>query len=419
VIKKTSYLGITLLIKTLVGLFLVKAGALYFGVENYGLTGQVSNILGIISLISGCGVYIGLTKYFSLPQREGNKDCEWLGSAIFLVLITSIILIAVLLFFSEFIKVNIFNQYEYSDLILIILAFIVIPVGVSSISMGIVNGFQRDNLYYSSILIGSLVGLSGAIPLVYFWKGNGVIIALIWLVISHSITLIYLSNRVIKFPYLNIKFNKKIAVKLFSYGSLALLAGIALPISSILIRTWIQVEEGNRSMGIYQGLSRLSESYMQLPMMLLSSYYFAKFSKDHNSALNINNLKKSLLDIFVLMLGICLFIYILRDFLITMLFTKDFLEMNDYLYLQLIGDIMKSLSFLGATIIMARGYIITSAIGTILHIFMLLLITYILIGEYGLDGVMIGYLVTYSIYFIIVLSVVMGLRKNINGNFKL
>ena len=409
--RKTGILAFSLLTKTIISLIIIKIGAIYLGVDQFGLTGQIANILNIIVLVSGCGVYIGVSKYYSNDERLLNKEKKWLGNALFLVSASCFLLIYLLLYFEFYITSEILNNNSNSKYIIYSLALSVPIIGISSISIGIMNGNQRDNLYYFGIFIGAILGLLGSILLIILFEGEGVLISIIWMTFSQSLVQILLSRKIIKFSDLKINFNVEIVKKLLSYGSLAVIAGATIPVTTLFIRTHLQVASGDYAMGIYQALSRLSESYNQLPIILLTSYYFPKFSKGANDLMNIDEIIKSFLHIGAYMILTGLIIYSLRNLIIEYIFTEEFWEISDYLIIQIYGDTMKVLSFLGATILMGRGFIKMCNFGTLLHVLMLAVFSYYMINSYGLTGAIVANAITYTIYFILIIFVIKNIEK--------
>lgn len=101
-------------------------------------------------------------------------------------------------------------------------------------------------------------------------------------------------------------------------------------------------------------------------------------------------------------------IYFLRDFIIYLLFSKDFYRANVLFFYQNIGDVLRITSWLFATILLAKGYFKTNAILEIVFSALFPLLTYLLISSSGLIAVSLAYMLNYGLYLIVVVFVYMA-----------
>jgi len=101
-----------------------------------------------------------------------------------------------------------------------------------------------------------------------------------------------------------------------------------------------------------------------------------------------------------------LIIYLLQDFIISTLFTEDFYPMRELFPWQLAGDLVKINSWILAYILIGRAmvkiYIVTEIIFSVLFF----LVSWWLVGIFGLVGVSIAYVVNYTLYWVGMIYVV-------------
>jgi PST family polysaccharide transporter len=106
-------------------------------------------------------------------------------------------------------------------------------------------------------------------------------------------------------------------------------------------------------------------------------------------------------------------IYILRDLIIAILFTSEFNKMGDLLPFQLCGDILKMsgwvLGYLMVAKAMTRAYIFME----ILNYALFVVLSYVLVGYYGVKGATIAYAIGHFIYLI---GMVIIFRKMLFNN---
>jgi PST family polysaccharide transporter len=136
----------------------------------------------------------------------------------------------------------------------------------------------------------------------------------------------------------------------------------------------------------------------------LSTYYLPKLS-----ALKENkDLKNEIIYGYKIIMPIvfigCLSIYFLRFLIIKILYTNDFIQMENLFLYQLIGDFFKIgawlLSYLMLAKAMMKIFILTEILFSITH----LILGYICIDWFGLKGITIAFLINYIIYFIFLIS---------------
>ncbi len=142
---------------------------------------------------------------------------------------------------------------------------------------------------------------------------------------------------------------------LLGYGMLSIAAGAIIPIVYIFIRLLVQEHNGDRIFGLWQASLRISEAYNQLPLMLLSVVLFARFASSAAEPLNLEQVRENLSvhrghDGRHRRLR-----HLTRPYWIELVFTSDFAPMEAFVPWQLAGDSLKILSYVGTTILAARG----------------------------------------------------------------
>ncbi|MGB3226252.1 MAG: O-antigen flippase, partial [Desulforhopalus sp.] len=91
-------------------------------------------------------------------------------------------------------------------------------------------------------------------------------------------------------------------------------------------------------------------------------------------------------------------IFLLRDFIIRVLFTEDFYPMRELFPWQLTGDVIKIGSWVLAYIMIARSMVKLYIINEILFSLLFYLLSWFLVGLFGLVGVPMAYAINYSLY---------------------
>lgn len=401
-LKKTLYLGLGLGVKLLAGLFAVKLCAQLLGPEAFGVTGQLSSLLSVVSLLAGAGVSVGMTKLYAGAEFPPESRPEWIKAARWIALSSAGLLSALFLIFSGWVVGHLFNGSEQAYWLLGGLVVSTLPIAFAGIGQGKINGSHRDDLYALSIVSGSALGLLGLCGLGHYLGPTGALLGMIWLVVAQALVM----NLFGRFIDRNSVSNAAEAVQdfkskarfLLSYGMLSIAAGATIPIVYIFIRLLIQEHNGNQVFGLWQATLRISEAYNQLPLMLLSVVLFARFASSAAEPLNLAQVRKTYLFIAAMMTGIAGFVYLTRSYWIELVFTADFAPMEAFVPWQVAGDALRVLSYVGTTILAARGAVKLCIVGEFVQGGLMLVTSLLLVPNFPVYGAFYAYILTYGLY---------------------
>jgi len=144
----------------------------------------------------------------------------------------------------------------------------------------------------------------------------------------------------------------------------------------------------------------------------LSTYYLPRLSELNN----IDELKKEIFYGYRILLPITLImascIYLLREYIVLILFTPKFMPMTNLFLFQLIGDVLKITAWLMSFLMLAKAMIKLFIVSEIVFGCSFVLFSYLFINQYGLVGATYAYALNYLLY-LIVISIIMWnkLRK--------
>lgn len=406
-LKKTLYLGLGLGVKLIAGLFAVKLCAQLLGPEAFGVTGQLGSLLSVVSLLAGAGVSVGMTKVYAGAEFPPESRPDWIRAARWIALGSAGLLSVLFLLASGWVSEQLFNGNEHSHWLLGGLVLGTLPVAFAGIGQGKINGSHRDDLYALSIALGSALGLLGLWGLGRYLGPTGALLGMIWLVVAQALVMNLFGARIGRTPASSataaatatIPELKSKARFLLGYGMLSIAAGAIIPIVYIFIRLLVQEHNGDRIFGLWQASLRISEAYNQLPLMLLSVVLFARFASSAAEPLNLEQVRKTYLFIAAMMAGIAGFVYLTRPYWIELVFTSDFAPMEAFVPWQLAGDSLKILSYVGTTILAARGAVKLCIYGELLQGVLLGASSLLLVPQFPVHGMFYAYVLSYAIYF--------------------
>jgi PST family polysaccharide transporter len=196
------------------------------------------------------------------------------------------------------------------------------------------------------------------------------------------------------------KIDLGILKKLSHYSLMAIVTALTLPVSQIILRNMLIKTLGIQSAGLWQGMMRISDGYLMILTTALATYYLPKLSSLHTD----KELRAEILSGYRLILPVVflssLLIYLLRFFIIKLLYTPEFSQMSDLFLYQLVGDFFKMASWVLAYLMLAKSmtklFLITEIGSTLLYI----VLGYICVYFFGVDGISIAFAINYFIYLI-------------------
>jgi len=411
---KTSILSaIATVIRVLAGFVSVKIVAVYIGPSGLALVGQMQNFIGMMSSIASAGIGSGVVKYTSeYHEDECTKRKIW-SSAFKLTLVLVVPMAVTIILFSDTISQKLLHTREYSS-VFVIFAVSIIFFVLNGLLTSILNGQKEIKRLTILNIVGALLGLVVTVILVMNYELYGALVAGI---ISQSIVFFITLGFVMKSQWFKIShflgaLDREYTKKLLKYSAMALTSAISIPLSHMYLRDYIGTHMGWDAAGYWQAVWRISETYLMLVTMTLSIYYLPKLSGIEDRS----ELKKELLYGYKIILPIVIVmavtIYVLRDFIILILFTPKFLPMSELFFYQLIGDVIKIAAWLLGYVMVAKAMTRLFIVSELLAVLSFVLLSVWFMNLYGLVGITMAFMVNYMLYLMLLYF---SLRGYLNG----
>lgn len=416
---KTSLLnGIAVIVKMLTLLGINKILAIYVGPAGYAAIGQFQNAVQMITTVASGAINTGVTKYTAeYYENESRQHQVWqTAGTIALIgsLLTSILIIA----FNKPLAVWFLKDASYGGVFLWF-AFTIVLFTFNALLLAILNGKKEIGRYVAANISGSIFSLIVTLLMAIKLGLYGALIALaIYQSISFFITLTICSRSSwFKIKYLIGAVDKKIAINLCKYTAMALTSAACIPLSHIFLRNHLGENFGWDAAGYWEAMWRLSAAYLMLVTTTLSLYYLPRLSE----LTHAKDIKKEIIQGYKIILPVTvacsLTIYVLRDFIIAILFTADFAPMRELVMWQMVGDTMKIGSWIMAYLMLSKAmvklYIFSEIIFSIGFILLAKFFTMIK----GVEGAAIAHAVNYFIYWC-VMAIIIGRQIYRNDTLK-
>ncbi|GAA4268118.1 O-antigen translocase [Hyunsoonleella aestuarii] len=406
-IKIASLKTASVFTKIIAGVLTSKAIAIFIGAEGLALIGNLRNFVSAFQTISILGFYNGAVKYIAAFKEDSIRLSKTISTTFYFGFIATILVSLLIYFNAHTINNLIFPFYGNYAYVIRIFAIVLPFYALNMFSFSIMNGFSKYKILIVINIIGQILGLSITLLLIYQKKIEG---ALISVVIAESliflITLVGIINRRSLIGYIQLKqVSINVFKKLSSYSIMALFSAVILPIVAIAIRSYIIEHVSYKDAGFWEAMTRISKYYLMLVNTLMALYILPRFSEINNSRefrKEVFSFYKTIIPIFALGL---LLIYLFKSLIVTLVFSTEFEPVEDLFLWQLLGDFFKVMSIVIAYQFLAKKmfwhYIITEAF--------LVIITYTtsiyFIKIYGVEGAVIGHLVSYIMYYGVILLI--------------
>ena len=130
------------LIKIGAGLLVIKLMALTFGPAGIGQALNFRQLITVLGVLSGAGIFNGVTKYIAEHRDDAEKRRAVLGTSSTLILVFSTLLAIVFLLFSRPISMALFDGNDaYQDVVAAV-AFIQMGIAYANYFLAIIKGYR-------------------------------------------------------------------------------------------------------------------------------------------------------------------------------------------------------------------------------------------------------------------------------------
>lgn len=407
-IKTSFWSAIATGLKILAGFVVNKLLAIYVGPTGVAVLGQFSNYAGMLTTFGNGGTNSGATKYIAEYGQDSQRQKDVVHTSLKIALFSSLLFGSANFVFAANLSEYLFHTLEYT-IIIEVFSISLVFASLNSTLLSVLNGYKQLKLFLGIGILNNFIGLAMTYLLVVRYAVFG---ALLSVVLTQSliffVTLIFVRKKDwFSFSFIKTRIDKTIAVKLSKYTIMALTSACAAPVSLILVRNYLTQQFSLEQAGYWQAVWKISEVYLMVVTTSLATYYLPRLSE----IVEIKELKKEIFRGYSLLLPITITmaagIYILREYIILILFTPRFMPMQELFLFQLIGDVLKISSWLLAFLMLAKAMTRLFIITEIVFNLSFVGLVYFCVGHWGLIGVTYAYAANYFLY-LVTMSLVIG-----------
>ena len=396
---KTSVLtGISTVIKLVSAFVINKVIALYIGPSGLAIVGQLQSFTSIITTFSNGAISSGIVKYTAEYQDIEEKK-KIFSSSIVISLICSLIISIFLFGFSDYLSELILKDIQYSSVFIIFGATIFL-FALNMVLISILNGQKEIKKYVLVNIAGSIFSLVFTSILIMQLNLMGALYAM---VLNQSVMFFVTLAFVIKSSWFKLEYfkqglDKESLSKLSKYSLMAIVSALTVPVSHLIIREYIGENLGWDSAGYWQGIWYISTMYLMLVTTTLGVYYLPRLSEIQDN----KELRKEIFSGYKIIMPIVilasLIIFLLKEYVILIAFSKDFMPMMELFAWQLMGDVNKIASWLLAYLMLAKAMTKVFIYTEVLFSALFVGLSILFVDKFGLVGITYAYALNYLLY---------------------
>lgn len=413
----TLFSGLLTLLRMASGFVIAKVVANYTGPTGIAMLGQIQSLFSALNGIVASPAGNGVVKYTAENQVNGCDECAvWWRAALQWTFLLIAVVMSTTCFFAEPIAFEIFGDGKYFWVVT--LTALMLPLSAANTLVGsVINGHHQYRRFVFLGIISIVFATGVMVILVVKMSLDGALIsAAIFTGIAGFVMLIGSLRQ----PWFRVKYwwgriELKAIKGIGSYVAMSITSAVTIPVSLLIVRNILVERVGWEGAGHWQAVWKISEVYMGVIGVALSTYYFPKVSALKNIDEIFKEIKTTASILIPISLLLAVLVYIFRDIAIELIFTPDFRPARDLFSIQLVGDVFKTISLLYAYPILAlratRFFIGSEIFFSISFV----ILAQFFVQHFDAQGANIAYAINYFLYLILLA----GLIKRIIRNQKL
>ncbi|AIR60235.1 O-antigen translocase [Cedecea neteri] len=400
------------LVKIGAGLLVVKMLAVAFGPSGVGLAGNFRQMVTVLGVLAGAGIFNGVTKYVAEHHDNPEQLKRVLGTSSAMVLGFSSLLAVIFVLAAQPISIGLFGHADYQNLVRLV-ALVQMGIAWANLSLAIMKGFRDAAGNALALIAGSLIGV-----LAYYacyrlggYQGALLGLALVPALVVIPAVVMLVRREHVPLSYLKPSWDKLLASHLGKFTVMALITSVTLPVAYVMMRNLLAEHYSWDEVGIWQGVSSISDAYLQFITASFSVYLLPTLARLKEKSAITREIVRSLKFVLPAVAAASLTVWLLRDFAIWLLFSPKFSAMRDLFAWQLVGDVLKVGAYVFGYLVIAKASLRFYILTEISQFALLTGFSRWLIPAHGALGAAQAYMATYIVYFALCCGVFLIYRR--------
>ncbi|WP_313072895.1 lipid III flippase WzxE [Atlantibacter hermannii] len=410
--KASVWTAASTLIKIAAGLLVIKLLAVAFGPEGVGQAGNFRQLITVLGVLAGAGIFNGVTKLVAQHHDDPEQLKRVTGTSSAMVLGFSTLLAAVFLLAAQPISMGLFGHDRYQNVVRLV-AFIQMGIAWANLTLAILKGFRDARGNALSLIIGSIIGVAAWYLCFRLGGYEGALLGLALVPALVVFPALWMMKRRehVPFSYLKPRWNSPLAGQLSKFTLMALMTSVTLPVAYVMMRNLMAAQYSWDEVGIWQGVSTISDAYLQFITATFSVWLLPTLSRLTAKEDITREVVRSLKFVLPAVAAASFTVWLLRDFAIWLLFSVKFAAMRDLFAWQLVGDVLKVGAYVFGYLVIAKASLRFYVLAEISQFALLTGFSRWLIPAHGALGAAQAYMATYIVYFTLCCGVFLLWRR--------
>jgi PST family polysaccharide transporter len=305
ILKSSALVGGSSVLKIAIGIVRTKAMAILLGPAGFGLFGLFGSISDLSQNIAGMGINSSGVR--QIAEAVGSSDTKRIARTAAVLRRTSIVLgllgAVFLAAFSKQVSRVTFGSTERTSAV----ALLSIAVFFTLISGGqgaLIQGMRRIADLAKMNVLGAFFGLCTGIPLVYFFRQQGIVPSLIAVAATTILTSWWYSRKIkIQVPSVTLVEVKNEASALLKLGSAFMVSGMMTMGVAYAVRIIVLRRVGVDATGLYQSAWTLGGLYVGFILQAMGADFYPRLTASANNDEECNRLVNEQTLVGVLLAG--------------------------------------------------------------------------------------------------------------------
>lgn len=403
--KPIIKIGVFTVLKLLIGFLLAKWVVLSLGAFGFSIYSTYQGLLVFLLQFFGLGAGQGIIKLaVEYKGKHNSEEYNLDGALVVLSAFLAIAFLIILLFFKKLIIVDLLESSISSYQFWLgggVLTFAMFGSPWNFVRVGFGEGDKlvRNGFYFLALSALLLYVLKPTIfgfllVLVSYYVGQFIVSFCFdkrfWTSISKAIEVKVVDIR-------------KTIQSIAPFMIMALFMALGQPFIQVILRDDVASAFGNDLMGKWQGVLRISDSLSQITSVVLTYFLLPKIVAESEDKLKRKHVKDFIIKVIPIVFLVSLTFWWFSDFILRLLYDDSFTEVSSLVAYQAAGDVFRFCNYAIVQLVIAKANW-RLAVFLDLLIAALLYLSYMWLKDsFGLESLAIGYFISHSAYFLVLL----------------
>ncbi len=397
----------------------VKVTSVYLGPAGIGVLSQLQSFMSMtLGVVSG-GVNTGVIRLTAEYGTDLERRRTLVSTIVRALIFVGVPASLILLLTAPWIAEKLLDDASYAPAVMLFGGLYICGL-IGSLLLGLANG-AKDYTSTTFINIGNILASLVLFTLLSPMYGiaGGLAAAALAPLMSLAVSAFFARRK----PWfdrsaLSSVFSRNELRRVAAFIPMAAASAVVVPLAQIMVRDILAAHAGMGAVGLLQGVWRLSDLYLGIFVSMFSMYYLPRFAEIKGASELRHEIGRGLLYIVPSVALISAAIYLLRDLLIAVIFTHEFLPMRDLFAWQMIGNVFRMASWLFGYVLVAKASPLLFAAIEISTGGVWVAFAYWFVPKGGAVGAVQSYVATYTFYLIITMCLVFVVTRKMDRGSK-